>query len=260
MGIININEGITYDGNTFIVDFKNNTTKDIISIAKPYINKSSILDNVYYFGYKFTEDVDSRIRTKFIHYLKGIGENVIDSITLGNLIALPLNELNKKENLSTFGCLLYSRSNRSNLVYEIHNIICTIVPHLKTNSFELIKQLPQTVTFDWDMFDTNYIGELDDYRYQQIYNYIQNELLPKVHSLDYFSIAENVKSKYRKYITNFLDFADDRSKKAFCDLQHNKVLIVDDINTTQSTLNEIIRIVITVNPEIEIYIFTLIGK
>ena len=39
-----------------------------------------------------------------------------------------------------------------------------------------------------------------------------------------------------------------------------KILIVDDINTSGSTLTEILRIIKAINNQCEIYIFTLIGK
>ena len=38
------------------------------------------------------------------------------------------------------------------------------------------------------------------------------------------------------------------------------VLIVDDINTTGSTLQEILRQISILNPNCNIYIYTLIGK
>lgn len=43
-------------------------------------------------------------------------------------------------------------------------------------------------------------------------------------------------------------------------LKGNKILIVDDMNTSGSTLEEIVRILGTVNNNCEIYIYTLIGS
>ncbi len=43
-------------------------------------------------------------------------------------------------------------------------------------------------------------------------------------------------------------------------LKGNKILIVDDMNTSGSTLDEIVRILGTVNNNCEIYIYTLIGS
>lgn len=89
-----------------------------------------------------------------------------------------------------------------------------------------------------------------------LYFYI---LFITIHSLDYFSLADSVKVKYRRYIKNYLNI-DERSKEVIKSIQSGKILIVDDINTSGSTLNEIIRIIRKINNQCEIYIFTLICK
>lgn len=90
--------------------------------------------------------------------------------------------------------------------------------------------------------------------------FIQDTLMPKIHQLDYFSLAKNVKPKYRKYIQSFLHFKSEEDKELFKSIDEGKVLIVDDINTGGSTLNEILRILNEINSDCKIYIFTLIGK
>jgi hypoxanthine phosphoribosyltransferase len=84
--------------------------------------------------------------------------------------------------------------------------------------------------------------------------------MPKIHNLTYFSIADNVKPKYRQYIQNYLTIKDISSAKILKSIQNGKILIVDDINTSGSTLTEILRIVHNINNNCEIFIFTLIGK
>ena len=43
-------------------------------------------------------------------------------------------------------------------------------------------------------------------------------------------------------------------------IQSNKILLVDDVNTTGATLSEIIKIIRNINVEAEIYVFTLLWK
>ena len=124
---------------------------------------------------------------------------------------------------------------------------------------EFVKALPKEVSFDWELFNYEYSGDIDDNQYKQIRNYINNVLLPKVHSLDYFSIADSVKPKYRRYIQNYL-ICDKRSEQVIKSIQSGKILIVDDINTSGATLTEILRIVRKLNNTCDIYIFTLIGR
>lgn len=142
----------------------------------------------------------------------------------------------------------------------IQRCVLNCIPRTKIKSFELVKNIPANVNFDWELFDEHYDGEVGDTRYQQISKYVNNDLLPKIHSLDYFSIAENVKYKYRNYIMNFLTVPEE-TQDAFKALTNSdKVLIIDDINTSGATLREMIRVVKTLAPETTIYIFTLIGR
>ena len=82
-------------------------------------------------------------------------------------------------------------------------------------------------------------------------------MLDKTNTLDYFSIAKNIKSKYRKYIMNYLKPETNIAKET---LDAKNILIVDDINTSGSTLRELLRIINEINSNCNIYIYTLIGK
>lgn len=255
-----VNEGISFNGKTFDVRFFNSSDEDIIDIVIPFVHESTFDNNVYYFGYKFNKDVPSKIRSKFIHWIKGLEDDKPDVDTVENLVALPLVELNKEVNLSTFSCTLYPRSNRSDLTRIIQRSAINVIPRMNIHSFELIKTLPQNIEFDWYQFDNDYTGELGDYQYRQIKEYVNNILLPKIHSLDYFSIAQNVKYKYRPYIKNYLSFENKEQEDAFKALNGGNILILDDINTSGSTLREILKIIRVLVPESKIYIFTLIGN
>ena len=255
-----VNEGISFNGETFDVRFFSNSEEDIVDIVIPFVHESTFDNNVYYFGYQFNKDVPSKIRSKFIHWIKGLEDDKPDVDTIENLVAFPLVELNKEVNLSTFSCTLYPRSERSDLTRLIHRSALNIIPSMKICSFELIKTMPQDVEFDWDKFDANYEGDIGDHQYSQIRNFIDNTLMPRIHTLKYFSIAQEVKSKYRPYIKNYLKFENAEQEAAFKALNGGNIIILDDINTSGSTLREILKIVRMLVPESKIYIFTLIGN
>lgn len=256
----NVAEGVQYDGKNFNINFLSDAKNDIINLCDVTIHET-IFDNLtYIFGYEFKEDVSSNIRTKFLHFIKGLDENQKPSIrTIEHFVEPPLAELNRIVNLSTFSCILYPRSNRSELTRQIQSCIVNMLPDINIESFELIKNLPEKIKFSWTKFNMDYDGDIGDQRYLQIKNYVKKTLMPKIHPLDYFSIAQNVKYKYRKYITNYLTFNSPEDEEVFKSLNGGNILIIDDINTSGSTLREILKHVRVLAPDSKIFIFTLIG-
>lgn len=256
-----LNDGISIQDGNIILNTDNDLETDIMNVLDVEIYESDFGGNIYFFGYQFNSHASRNDRTLIINWLKGLGTNVIDDKSLRKFVRKPLLTLNQRTNLATFDCMLYPRSGRSNLTRVIVNEIYKLTPHdLERSSFELIKNLPQTVEFDWKAFNADYEGEIGDNQYNQIRNYIEGTLMPKIHDLSYFSIASNVKYKYRPYIQNYLHYENEETKNIINSIQNGKILIVDDINTSGSTLTEILRLVHSINNDCEIYIFTLIGK
>ena len=87
-----------------------------------------------------------------------------------------------------------------------------------------------------------------------------HKILDNIHSQYYFSIAQNVPKKYRQYIQNYLNFKSEECEKSFQSLTNANILIVDDINTSGSTIDEILRIINKVNSDCTIFVYTLIGR
>ena len=254
-------DGISVCDGTILYNTDSDCATDIMNTVYPTIYKSTFSGNVYYFGYKFTDNASRQNRTAVIRWLKNLDNNGIDNKSLRNFIQKPLLTLNKSENLSTFDCIIYPRSGRS----PITSVIVSELGRLSQRStlkksYELIKSLPGNVNFDWELFDFEYEGDLGDNQYNQIRSYIETVLMPKIHNLSYFSIADSVKYKYRRYIKDYLSFESTVTEDTINAIQQGKVLIVDDINTSGATLDEILRIVRNINNDCEIYIFTLIGK
>ena len=78
---------------------------------------------------------------------------------------------------------------------------------------------------------------------------------------DYFTIAKDVKkSRFRPYIMNFLKFADEKDRQLCASIRQQNILIIDDVTTSGSTLNEILRTLRILNEDNEIAIFSLIGR
>lgn len=125
MRVKKVVEGVKAVTDGFLLDFTVGTPDDIIDIASTHIEKSNIGPNIYYFGYKFNDNVPSSIRNKFISWLKMLkpGKNSISSSDLYRFIEKPLAELDSACPLITFDAIVYPKSGRSPLVSDILKVV-----------------------------------------------------------------------------------------------------------------------------------------
>ena len=82
----------------------------------------------------------------------------------------------------------------------------------------------------------------------------------KILRKEYFKIGQNTKVKYREYLKNFFKFPNQEQINAYKNLQNGKVLIIDDISTTYSTITFLLKTVRAINKNCEIVVFCLVGN
>lgn len=124
----------------FEIDYTYNYPNDIIDIVEPQLYDTIHNNNVYHFGYRFNDDVDSNDRTKFIHVIKQIGDTKLTDDQLDQFIKRPLKYLNNKINLYNIDCMVYPLSNRSPLVAKIVRAINDMTSHeMHRCSFEFVE-------------------------------------------------------------------------------------------------------------------------
>lgn len=256
-----ISSGVRYDNDTskYSFDFTLDLPTDIIDVVPPQLYKSSIRNHIYWFGYLFKDTTSSKQRSDFIKYIKGLGDTKISDHELTQFIELPLGELDRQFNIYDIDCVVYPISNRSKLVNKIISVVGGYTSHEKeVASYTLVKNIPTEIEFDWKTFEIE--NSYDKNKYRQMKEYVEEVLLPSIYELDYFSLAANVKPKYRKYIKNYLGFISQEQLEAYSRAQGKNILIIDDINTSGSTIDEILRVLNKINNNSNIFVFTLIGN
>jgi hypothetical protein len=247
------------DSETFRFDFSEDKENGIISLCKPELYSSNYDKAVYKFGYKFNDDVSRNIRTKFVNQLKQMTNRSFSEEDNYKFLNKPLIMLNQEVGYSKFSTLIYPASQRSPLVAEIVKYVGRFIPRNRYFfEYELIKNDTKSVKFDYDKYyKDNKEKYLNENAWENAKKAIE-DLMIKISNGDYFRIGQQ-KTKYRPYFYDYLIFNDEKMYD-FCKIQDSKILLIDDINTTGATIDEMLRYINSINDTNEIFIFTIIGK
>ncbi|MBR1627579.1 MAG: hypothetical protein IJ681_10620 [Bacteroidales bacterium] len=258
--------GITYEEKEqkFIFDFNNDGKEDIITLTGNGYQVEAF-GRCFYYGYEFEDNIESSLRAKFIKYIK-FTENLQANEDITQFIKKAVDNLNKKINLYDYDLVVMPESSSKVNQYMLRYIYRFAQPSL--HKMELIKSLPASISFDMDSYEQQYLDDVLEngrprYTAVQKQQVMQNidDMMELIHHKDYFTIAKDVKkNRYRPYIMNFLKFADDKDKELCMSIRKQNILIIDDVTTSGSTLNEILRTLRILNEDNNITIFSLIGR
>lgn len=254
--------GITYKNITH--KFSHDGVNDIIELTGMG-HQVEAFSKCFYYGYEFSENVDGSVRSSFIKHLKFCPDLRSDK-NLTQFIQKAINDLNRKTNLYDYDFVIMPEFSSRVNEYMVRYIYRFAQPMLR--EIMLVKSLPERIDFDMDAFSRQYLDttlENGRPRYtesqkQQVIETI-SDMMDSIHKKDYFTIAKDVKkSKMRPFIVDFLSFRDEEDKKICKSIQNQNVLIIDDIATSGSTLNEVLRTLRILNENNNITIFSLIGR
>ena len=210
--------------------------------------KSSFDGFDYYYYVSFLKDMDYVLRNEFIKKIKNNSVSELDRDTY-LLLHNSILEFRGNVGFDKYNMIIYPDTSHNQLVRHLADFIKSfLVCHkAKTKMYEIQKTSPERIIVDEIAKNKKSDEEI-------------NSFLDDIHKLDYFSIAKNG-GPFRKYVRNFLDVEDGelmiRIKESTCD---TKILLFDDINTTGSTLREMIRKLHKYNPNLKFDIYTVIGK
>lgn len=245
-------------------DFEHDGKDDIVSLTGNGYQVEAF-GKCFYYGYEFSDQVDGAVRTAFIKHVK-FSERLQDNQDLTQFIKKAVDNLNRRINLYDYNLVVMPESSSQVNQYMLRYIYRFAQPSLY--KMELVKALPSSISFDMDAYEQQYLDDvLENGRPR--YTQAQKEevkqsirqMIDLIHKKDYFTIAKDVKkSRFRPYIMHFLKFASEDDKELCRQIRRQNVLIVDDVTTSGSTLNEILRTLRILNEDNDIRVFSLIGR
>jgi hypothetical protein len=258
--------GVTFNQKEqqFVFDFEHEGKDDIVSLTGNGYQVEAF-GKCFYYGYEFSDQVDGAVRTAFIKHVK-FSERLQDNQDLTQFIKKAVDNLNRRINLYDYNLVVMPESSSQVNQYMLRYIYRFAQPSLY--KMELVKALPSSISFDMDAYEQQYLDDvLENGRPR--YTQAQKEevkqsirqMIDLIHKKDYFTIAKDVKkSRFRPYIMHFLKFASEDDKELCRQIRRQNVLIVDDVTTSGSTLNEILRTLRILNEDNDIRVFSLIGR
>lgn len=183
--------GVTYDNEKqmFVFDFEHDGVEDIVKLTGDGYQVEAF-GKCFYYGYEFSNQVDSSVRSAFIKYVK-FNDNLQDSPDLTQFIKKAVDNLDKKINLYDYNLVVMPESS----------------------------------------------SKVNQYMSRYIYRFAQPKLC-----------------HVRDVLNPQID------EKLCASIRQQNVLVIDDVTTSGSTLNEILRTLRILNEDNEITIFSLIGR
>ena len=258
--------GVRFDNEEqrFVFDFEHDGSEDIVSLTGDGYQVEAF-GKCFYYGYEFSEQTDGAVRTAFIKYVK-FSPSLQDRPNLTQFIQKAINNLSHKVNLYDYDLVVMPESTSRVNHYMLRYIYRFAQPTLRKR--ELIKQLPSRISFDRDGFQETYLDDVLEngrprYTEAQKAEVRQSieQMLDLIHQKDYFTIARDVKkSRFRPYMQEFLRFTSKTDEELCRTIRQQNVLVIDDVATSGSTLNEVLRTLRILNDDNQITIFSLIGR
>jgi len=258
--------GVTFDNSEerFVFDFEHDGTDDIVSLTGEGYQVEAF-GKCFYYGYEFSDQVDGNVRSAFIKHVK-FTDDLQNNPDLTQFIKKAIDQLNRRINLYDYNLVVMPESSSRVNQYMLRYIYRFAQPLLR--KMELVKSLPASISFDMDAYEQSYLNDvLENGRPR--YTQAQKEevkqsigkMLDLIHQKDYFTIARDVrKSRFRPYMMNFLRFASEHDKELCATIRNQNILVIDDVTTSGSTLNEILRVLRILNEDNKVSIFSLIGR
>lgn len=258
--------GVTFDQEKkqFLFDFTHDNECDVVKLTGE-IQQVEAFGKCFYYGYEFTDQIEGSVRSAFIKYVK-FSNSIQDDPNLAQFVQKAINQFHRQCNLYNYDLVVMPESSSLLNQYMLRYVYRFAQPSL--HQMELVKALPESISFDMDAYERQYLDAVlengrpryTEAQKDEVRASIAN-MMDAIHRKDYFTIAKDVKkSKMRPYIMNFLQFKNEQDKMLCESIRRQNILIMDDVTTSGSTLNEILRTLRILNDDNQIVVFSLIGR
>lgn len=255
-----LSEGVKFNAPAFTFDFNTNGKEDIISLSGS-LKSSEVYGNTYFFQYEFNDNVPSSTRSAFIHALK-FDQSQLGASNVDNFIETAISNLSRAINLADVDIVLYPQSS-SPLTKDLIDRLDSFTDSNAYVKIEVMKKAVNEIDFNWSKFEKYCENHNVPKNAQAVMKSKMDKMLDDIHSLDYFSIAKNIKDqKYKRFLSTVYKFYDAKTIELVKSIKGKKILIVDDIYTSGTTIEQILKAYRALDPDDSnvVAVFTLIGK
>lgn len=255
---------------TFDIDFDENQDSDVIQFLEPYYFESKLDGDVFWFGYKFNDGVDSKLRKAFINFMKDVGyEKWVDPEDEWSETYFDSNGISESD-LRTM--IIQSVNHIGLRNYDIDLIVSPESAGRLTNSIsrclqdylnigrkidyqQLIKAAPSEIRFNIEKC----LKDIEEGNIK-VPSYVDEAYLKKIEhrikTADRFSMRQLVHPPVlRMYVDGIFKAPVMKPLESA-----ESILIVDDFKTSGTTIRQMIKTIRTFNTDNVIYVYTLFGK
>ncbi|MDR1036897.1 MAG: phosphoribosyltransferase domain-containing protein [Deltaproteobacteria bacterium] len=233
---------------------------------KAGLMKASDCNCECFFGYEFT-DTPSGVKTPFIRQIKKLyGSSTFFDEEISDFVTFPMtNDLaDFTDSLEGVSCIVHPVSSRTGINQDILASIERHVPALAgARKIGLVKYPCSDVKFNFDDLRRNFLSGPRTRRSLHSTERKAVKLIESINSKagDFF-ISEYVRPvMLRLYMRHFLHPLDTDPDEMIEFADGREVLVVDDVNTTGSTINEVLRVMSDKKRRpARIVVYTLFGK
>ncbi len=234
-----LTEGVRLENGKYVFDFKEDKEGDIMSLKFSDTRSRKMKHEDTTYEYYSAYDISTKSDYKeFIHKLKLLDNTAIDSASIQLLVNKAVIGIDEKYKLSSFDAIIYPKSSSKILTVFAEQLAKKSgVAQLVPDAF--VKASNDEIKFDWEKIE-GITNEATKKSVMKVVDSIKN-------NKGEFKMKE-VYPPYRKFVSEFLIFNNEDSRRIF-NLVKRRVLLVDDYRTSGTSLKQMMDLLFKYSPD-----------